>query len=65
MGRSETNNTEKVEKAIMVVIFYGLPIGGGDWIVSQSIWQKEGKVYLFVNNEWVEVDAGSEFCVSR
>ena len=65
VGRSETNNTEEVEKAIMAVIFYGLPIGGGNWIASESVWKKDGKVFLFINDEWIEVNPASSFCITR
>ena len=47
------------------MIFYGVPIAGGDWIVSESVWKKDGKTFLFINNEWVEVDTESEFCLAR
>lgn len=49
----------------MSALFYGLPIGGGDWIVSQSKWIKDGKVFLYVNDKWVEVEPKTEFHIVR
>ena len=47
----------------MSVLFYGKPLDGSDWIDSESILKKDGKVFLFINDKWVEVDSETQFHV--